>query len=429
MRRDEHAMRGAGENPGKNPGKRSGHASAMGIANGARGDATTRSSSVSAGDSARSAPTLHVFACEESGGCTLERIAREAGPGDEVLAFGPRSESAFLRDRRLPQPLSAGIDMRVIAPVGGGWATVLPEGLESLAGIASSGADGSQGVARLGGFVERALATWRAARHGTVDDSRRPRFYGPRARALFARLAPAESRAQPDGRDAGVPDALPSAPAWSEGRRARVRRELGLSPREVAILLAGDPSDWIDGSFVARAVGMAFVSGAPLRLVVSPRMPRAAEIARFLVAATGAPAPIVDARADTPWEILPALDAGIVDRDGRATQPVACRGARSSEIDAPGAQDGVSALPALWALACAMPVFVHAQVEMGRHAAAVREEAASPSSEPARTMRGVPGQGLLRRFGDEVAPLAHALATLAREVQATRAISASAASR
>jgi hypothetical protein len=367
---------------------------------------------------------VHVVAHEECGPSTLARIAREARAGDSVLFFGPRSEAERLRDRRLPSPLAIEVPVRAIPRVGGNWITVLPDARVLEPGSA------------LGSIVERALSRWNAARHGVVDELRMPRFYGPRARALFSRLRPVEM-----GRDcdAPVPGEPPPAVAWSDERRTRIRRELGLAPREVALVLAGDPSEWIDGSFVARAVGMAFVSGAPLRLVFSPRMPRVAELARFLVSATSSPAPIVDARADTPWELLPALDGAIVDADGRATQPVACRGLRSAElvVELDGELDEEldeelesklaakprdrhesesvsgtprevrSAQPALWAIASGRPAFVHASIDLGALASS-------------------PG---VRRFGDSVAGFAHALGAFGREVQATRATSASAASR
>jgi hypothetical protein len=359
---------------------------------------STRRAQVDGAAGAPAEPVLHVVAHEECGMCTVERIAREAAPGDSVLFFGPKCEAERLRDRRLPRPLPAEIPVRAIPRVGGSWVTVLPEPPALETGSA------------LGAIVERALANWSAARHGVVRDERAPRFYGPRARILFSRLSPSALGEAGDGGGATIAPALPPAIAWPADRRARVRRELALSTREVALLLAGDPSDWIDGSFVARAVGMAFVSGAPLRLVFSPRMPRVAELARFLVSATGSPAPIVDARADTPWELLPALDGAIVDRDGRATQPVACRGLRAGELEIDAEREVRSAQPALWALACGLPAFVHedlARRGLGSHGDDAR----------------------VRRFGDAVAPFAHALASFGREVQATRATSASAASR
>lgn len=332
---------------------------------------------------------LHVVCFEERGEPTLRHVAAVARPGDGVLVFGPASFARLLREPgRLGQPvLDAAVEVIVAPRIGGSFGR----------------------VAAVSGGVETAA---RIARFGAAV------LHGPRAGLLLETLGEPLPGLRPSNPAfAGacfaqrVPDQLPESPAWTPERRARVRRELGLLPREIAVLCAGEPSAWVDLSFVARVVGMAFVSGAPLRIVVSPRVPRLAEVARFLVLATGSPEPIVDVRADWPWELLPALDAAIVDRDGAATRPEACRGMRSRDLGEllalRGARDEPSAHPALWAVACGRRVFAHAEVDLGAHSAH-------------------PG---VSRFSDAIAPFAHALGVFAREVQETRARSPIAASR
>ena len=200
--------------------------------------------------------------------------------------------------------------------------------------------------------------------------------YGPGAKRLSDRQA----------MFAPIREELPPAPHWPETRRARIRHELGIAARERAVLVAGEPSEWIDLSFIARAVGMSIVGGAPLRLVVSPRVPRVAEINGFLTKATGLAPLVVDARADRPWEILPALDAAIIDRDGAVERPVECAGWRSGEWQR--LAWSASPLPALWALSCGVPVFVHESIDLGARAA----------------------HPLVKRFGRDVAALARMLA-------------------
>ncbi|MEY3141733.1 MAG: hypothetical protein RLY21_226 [Planctomycetota bacterium] len=275
----------------------------------------------------------HVVCFEEAGECTLERIAREAVAGDAVVVLGPEPWVDALRAFGLSREVP---------------------------------------VARFG----RAGNIWRLAlpSMGSEPDGR-TLCYGPQAKRLTDRTATL----------ATVHDALPAAPQWPETRRARLRRELGIATRDRALLVAGEPSEWIDLSFVARAVGMAFVGGSPLRLVVSPRAPRIAEINGFLAKATGFAPLIVDARADRPWEILPALDAAIVDRDGAVERPVECAGWRSGEWQR--LSWSASPLPALWALSCGVPVFVHESIDLGAHAA----------------------HPLVKRFGRDIAALARLL--------------------
>jgi hypothetical protein len=278
----------------------------------------------------QSVATRHVVCFEEAGECTLERVAREARVGDGVLVLGPEAWAEALRTLGLARD----IPIERFARAGNEWRPVVP-----------------------------------AAGAGPV---RRTLCHGPQARRLSDRSA----------LTATVCDELPPKPCWPEGRRERVRRELGITPRERALLVAGEPSEWIDLSFIARSVGMAFVGGAPLRLVLSPRVPRIAEIDAFLSRATGLAPIVVDARADRPWELLPALDGAIVDRDGAAERPVECAGWRSGDWQR--REWRASPLPALWALACGVPAFVHESVDLGAR-----------SSHP-----------LVKRFGRDVAALA-----------------------
>lgn len=280
------------------------------------------------------AAVRHVVCFEEAGECTLERVAREARAGDSVVVLGPEAWAARLRELGLS-----------------------PETRVTQVGRAGS-------FWRLDGIEEL-----------SAPDARRI-AHGPQAERLCGGGA---TRAP-------MPDALPPAPHWPEARRARIRRELGIAPRERALLVAGEPSEWIDLSFVARAVGMAFVGGAPLGLVVSPRVPRLAEIDAFLRRATGFRPLVVDARADTPWELLPALDGAIVDRDGAVERPVECAGWRARDWQQ--RSWCASPLPALWALSCGVPAFVHESIDLGAHAA----------------------HPLVKRFGRNVAELARMLA-------------------
>jgi len=280
------------------------------------------------------AAVRHVVCFEEAGECTLERIARAARAGDAVLVLGPEAWVETLRAFGLSREIP---------------------------------------VARLG----RADNIWRP--NQPVTDSERAGrtlCYGPGAKRLSDRQA----------MFAPIREELPPAPHWPETRRARIRHELGIAARERAVLVAGEPSEWIDLSFIARAVGMSIVGGAPLRLVVSPRVPRVAEINGFLTKATGLAPLVVDARADRPWEILPALDAAIIDRDGAVERPVECAGWRSGEWQR--LAWSASPLPALWALSCGVPVFVHESIDLGARAA----------------------HPLVKRFGRDVAALARMLA-------------------
>jgi hypothetical protein len=308
------------------------------------------------------ASTLHVVCFEEAGECTLERIAREARAGDRVLVLGPERFAERLRE--------LGLDPSVEV----------------------------RAVGRIGGAFRRMPALTLGARSVA---------YGPRARAVVDdRLCLAET-----------PAALPPAPAWQEGRRERMRRELGIAPQEFAVLIAGEPSEWVDISFAIRALSMARAGGAPLRAVASPRTPRIAELGAFFESTVGARPIVVDACVDRPWECLPALDGVICDQDGLASIPTACAGWRGHgaslvEQDALS-PERMSPLPALWALACGKPALVHESIDLGAHA-----------SHP-----------LVTRFASDVAQLAREIHARASCIHArassthARASSASAASR
>lgn len=276
----------------------------------------------------------HVVCFEEAGECTLERIAREARVGDEVMVLGPEAWGTALRAL--------------------GLAREIP-------------------IVRL----YRLDNEWRLAQPLAESEPAARTFgYGAQAKRIYGRgamLAP-------------IHDELPPRPQWPDGRRDRIRRELGIAPRERALLVAGEPSEWIDLSFIARAVGMAKVGGAPLRLVVSPRVPRIAEIGSFLSRAAGLAPVVIDARSDRPWEILPALDGAILDRDGGLERPVECAGWRSGDWQRHAWS--MSPLPALWALACGVPACMHESIDLGSRAA----------------------HPLVRRFGRDVAGLARLLA-------------------
>ena len=268
------------------------------------------------------APALasrHVVCFEESGDCTLERIAREAREGDAVLVFGPSAWVEALREFGLATGVA--VDRR--ARVAGVWR------------FDERRAEQSHNVST----IAYGLQAWRIAGGAAV-------------RAPF-------------------PSDLPNTPCWPEGRRARIRRELGLAPHERAVLVGCERPETVDLTFISRAVGMAIVGGAPLRLVVSPVTPRWQEVDAFLRTAAQCKGTIVDPRAERPWELLPALDGCILDRDGALERPDICRGWRRAESlprTEMEAGDSVSAQPALWALACGLQTFAHASINLGLHA-------------------------------------------------------------
>ena len=289
-------------------------------------------------------PTQHVVCFEEAGDCTLEHIARCSAPGDRVVVLGPERFALTLRALKLHEA----VEIDVLGRVAGRY------------------------------------------RRPQRRDGLRVRAYGARASAALG------IGAEP----APTPSELPPSPEWTAERRARVRRALGVAPHDVAVALVGEPAEWIDPSLAVRACAMARVAGAPLRLVASPRTHRVEVLSGFFEQASGGRPILTDERLDRPWEILPALDAVILDQDGLATMPTDCagwRGVRSGERSIP--PQAMSPLPALWALASGIAALVHAGVDLGVHA----------------------GHPMVTRFSDDVAELA-------RGVHA-RASSAVAASR
>lgn len=324
----------------------------------------------------------HVVCFEESGECTLERIAREAGEDDGVLVFGPAAFAARIHAYR---PRCAGAIDQISRVGGANYPTGTPErGVTARGGpphwldllaeptpLAElrrhANADGSIDLSHDACF--RSMPAFLAPEAET-------RVYGRAADALLVERLSSGPDPDPDPRDglvrAGAPRELPPAPAWPEGRRERIRRELGLAPRDIALLVGCERGETVDLSFIVRAVGMAVVGGAPIRLVVSPETPRWTEVDAFLRAAAGAKGVVVDARAERPWELLPALDGCILDRDGALERPDVCAGWRPPERlprTAAEAGDAVSPLPALWALACGVRALVHASIDLGAHAA------------------------------------------------------------
>lgn len=342
----------------------------------------------------------HVVCFEDSGECTLERIAREAREDDGVLVFGP---AAFAARIHAYAPRCAGAIDQVARVGGANYPTGTPERAVTARG----------GPPHWTSLLAEPTPLAELRRHANADGSidlshdaffrsmpaflapdAKARVYGRAAEALLVERLSSGPDPDPDPREglvrARAPLELPPAPSWPAGRRERIRRELGITPREVAVLVGCERGETVDLSFIVRAVGMAVVGGAPIRLVVSPETPRSREIDAFLRAAAGAKGVVVDARAERPWELLPALDACILDRDGALERPDVCAGWRPPErlprtVEEAG--DAVSPLPALWALACGVRVIVHASIDLGAHAAHPR----------------------LARFDRDVAELARAL--------------------
>ena len=334
-------------------------------------------------DLLKSQPAVrHVVCFEESGECTLERIAREASERDGVEILGP---AAFAARIHAYAPKCAGA-IEQIARIGGvnyamrspsraitarggprHWTELMPEPTSLSELRKHAGEDGS---------IDLAHDAWFQAMPAFLQPDAITVVHGPIAEALVIAHRQSGPPSDDDPREGlrreGPPDALPPVPAWPEGRRARIRRELGLAPRDIAVFVGCERAETVDLSFLARAVGMAVVGGAPIRLVVSPETPRWQEIDAFLQGAANGQPIVVDARVERPWELLPALDACVLDRDGALERPDVCAGWRPPERlprSVCAAGEAVSSLPVLWALACGVPALVHASIDLGPHAA------------------------------------------------------------
>ena len=306
--------------------------------------------------------SVHVVSFEDCGDCTLRELARSTVSGDDVLVLGPE---VFAR-RLVEFGLSRDVGLHRVGRCAGRWRQAeIAKALQKLGGDSR----GNRETVLHGCVTRQPLA-------GCDVHPGERLVAHPFAGNEFTRVA-------------GVPEVLPESAPAPENRRARLRRELGLAPFDIAILLANEPANWVDLGLVARAIGMAHValvgSGVRLRLIASPATPRVLERSRFLCDAVGAAEIILDARAERPWELLAAVDALLVDQDGLVTDPVSCAGDRCPASLAVGPMMP-SPLPALWGLAAERPTFVHASISLGVHESG-------------------PRASLIHRFADDVAAL------------------------
>ncbi len=312
------------------------------------------------------APLLHVVALEEVGPCTLRAIAHIARAGDSVLVLGARSAVDALRAHGLPRAVRCDNVLRI----GGSW---------RLCGAAIAAATA--------GF-DRITA------------------YGVRAQQIMHRVGCHRCTR-------GLLDATALVSVRCDENRASLRRALGIGADEAAVLVAAEPAAWTDLRFIAHGASMAFVGGARIRLFVSPRVPALSEAGSWMTRAAGELALHADARAEEPWQLLDAMDALILDRDGGVEAPVRCIGDRTRHpLDMSWNLGlGVSSpLPALLAVSAGIPALVHSDIDLGTHAT-------SP---------------LVTRFDRNIAALARAFAMVSQRVTQARTLqpsNASAASR
>lgn len=312
---------------------------------------------------------LFVVAAEESGPSLWRSIAAVLAPDDALLVLGPE----WCLERIIAYGLSREIHCHRLASVGGSWwlAAQLRPGMSAMwSGMHRVVAGGAraQRIMRSLGCMECEVEV-------------------PRAAVSVAPISVA-SRLVTDG----------------SSRGARIRREFGVADHERLVLLGGEPAEWTDARFVARAVGMAIVGGARLRMVVSPALPDIAAISSWIVHATGAAPMILDARAEEPWELHCAIDAMVIDCDGVGTAPIRCAGTRRNHpLDARwGLSDElgfVSPVSALDALAAGIPVIAHTTIEL-----------------PAEHAQSAVSESLPRitRFNSDIAELCRALAAIPR---------------
>ena len=308
-----------------------------------------------------SARVLHVLAADEVGPCTMRAIVANATPADAVFVFGPSTALTQLRTHALARS----IPCDHLASIGGSWR----------------------------------LALWIATRSMRQRFLRAERViaYGARAECLTraAGCERCEHAALPamNSMDFNASDVNKSdTVAIRADQRNRLRRELGIAQHEFAILIAGEPVARMDTRFIVRSAAMAYVGGAPIRLIASPAIPAVFEVSRRFQRTTDCHPMLLDSRAEEPWRLFPAIDAVISDCDGGVNSPVQCMGGQQEHaLDAryglSSLTNTMSALPALLALDAGLPVFAHESLDLG-------ERAHSPR---------------LQRFGSDIAVLARAM--------------------
>ncbi|MDI9404163.1 MAG: hypothetical protein QM516_09850, partial [Limnohabitans sp.] len=288
-----------------------------------------------------------------------------------VLIFGPTAWASQVRAAGLAPDL----EVATIASVGGSWWL----------------------AARL---AFRASAAIRASEVSPV-------FYGPRARAVFQAFRSAEAARVCV--DASV--SLASNPfatfSLNRARRDRLRRAWGVGQQDIVVHLLMEPITWMDARFVARAIGMAAVGGARLRLLASPKIPRIHAISSWLVGATGMPPVLLHHEAEDLALVADAVDAVVVESDGLATDPAITAGARSHHpLDALiGLDETVgypSIFPALEAARSGIPLLVHRSYEL-------RDDR---SQTGALNDHGLNPRTPIMYFDDDVAELSCMLASL-----------------
>ena len=289
-----------------------------------------------------SARVLHVLAADEVGPCTMRAIVANATPADAVFVFGPSTALTQLRTHALARS----IPCDHLASIGGSWWLALTLAAGRM----------RQRFSR----AERVIA------------------YGARAECLSraAGCERCERAALPamNSMDFNASDVNKSdTVAIRADQRNRLRRELGIAQHEFAILIAGEPVARMDTRFIVRSAAMAYVGGAPIRLIASPAIPAVFEVSRRFQRTTDCHPMLLDSRAEEPWRLFPAIDAVISDCDGGVNSPVQCMGGQHEHaLDAryglSSLTNTMSALPALLALDAGLPVFAHESLELGERA-------------------------------------------------------------
>jgi len=184
-------------------------------------------------------PAVHILCFEEAGDCTLERVAREARPGDAVAVFGP---AAFV-ERLRGFGLKDGVVVAHSNRVAGSWWM-------------------AHGARALEDELRAALETAPGAEHRRSPDAPLGRIaYGPRAQWLSARDARGQFNARPPF---PLPDPVEAEAATEVADPAAVAREITkvyeetrrgtlselvekMGPEgvrgEVTVILAGNPEE------------------------------------------------------------------------------------------------------------------------------------------------------------------------------------------